>query len=563
MTEFAIAAGSRVSHYRFEAQIGAGGMGEVYSAVDLTLERRVALKILPPALLHDVERVRRFVQEAKSASALNHPNIVTIYEIGQGEVVSDDPQAASQTVHYIAMEFIEGRTLRALVKDRTPLSELLPLLAQAADGLQKAHAAGLVHRDLKPDNVMVTADGFAKVVDFGLAKLTDEAQEQRGASNDPKLTGQGIVVGTLGYMAPEQIEGKPVRSAADVFAFGCMLYECVAGRRPFEADLAIDTMHRIVFSEPLPLPSVRPDVPPELANLVDACLRKKPEERIGSMREVASVLRTLSPGAPASFPAAIAEARPITPPGGTVATPRSGAVPQLHGGSSPTHRAAAAAASSPSLRRRPNVIVRSVAFAYRSFLVVIVGTAIYLFATMPDVGAAASHARDLPSWTSLDHVSAAGRRSVVAATDPEFYRRRALDLKEPKELARAMMKDDRSRYLPSPIAKRAAAQLFPMSRFNPLRPVREWAIAAQMQRELGSRKILELYVNVAPFGDATGIAEASKKYFGKSAGRLNRDEAAMLSTLSVSERFDPSAPPPEVVAVKASVLEKMASVVER
>jgi eukaryotic-like serine/threonine-protein kinase len=169
-------------------------MGEVYKAHDLTLERPVALKVLPPSLLDDVDRVRRFVQEAKSASALNHPNIVTIYEIGQSSVKLADGTSPGDPIHYIAMEFIEGTTLRNLIYSDVPRVEILYLLAQVADGLAKAHAAGIVHRDLKPDNVMVTNDQFAKVVDFGLAKLT----ERKGHKSDPKLTQEGMVVGTVG-----------------------------------------------------------------------------------------------------------------------------------------------------------------------------------------------------------------------------------------------------------------------------------------------------------------------------------------------------------------------------
>lgn len=555
MTEFAIRPGSRVAHYRFEEQIGAGGMGEVYRAVDLTLERRVALKILPPSLLNDVERVRRFVQEAKSASALNHPHIVTIYEIGEGMVAAESPAAASEKVHYIAMEYIDGRTLRAMLRDEAPLRELLAVLTQAADGLAKAHGAGIVHRDLKPDNIMVTADGYAKVVDFGLAKLTDEAQQQQGKKGDSMLTARGMVVGTLGYMAPEQIEGKPVRAAADIFAFGCILYECIAGRRPFEGDLAIDTMHRIVFSEPLPLPTVRPGVDPRLTALVDRCLRKRPEERLGSMREVASALRVLVGSDPA-IPIAAAE----TPVVAVAPEPVPVAMPvQPPVADTPTHRAAA---SSAGVVKRRGLVARSFSMAYRTALVLIIGTAVYVGATMPDVERLAKERPDgVGSWTELEKIPTTTRRALVAAVDPEFYERKRLDFEQPRVMLQGLAADGRGRYLPSPIARRVAAATFPASKLNPLRPAREWVIAVEMQRKLSTRRMLELYANVAPFGETQGIGAAAKKYFDKSPSKLDRNEAAMLSALAVSsDAFDPAAPPAEAVAMKASILERMATV---
>lgn len=550
MTEFAIRPGSRVAHYRFEERIGAGGMGEVYRAVDLTLERTVALKILPPSLLSDGERVRRFVQEAKSASALNHPHIVTIYEIGEGMVTLEGAAAAAEKVHYIAMEYIDGQTLRAMLREDAPLRQQLAVLAQAADGLAKAHAAGIVHRDLKPDNIMVTADGYAKVVDFGLAKLTDEAQPQ-GNRSDSLLTARGVVVGTLGYMAPEQIEGKPIRAAADIFAFGCILYECIAGRRPFEGDLAIDTMHRIVFSEPLPLASLRPGIDPRLTALVDRCLRKRPEERLSSMREVASTLRSLAGSDPA-VPIAVGPplaGEPVTPGAGTASpTPPD----------TPTHRAAA---SSPRIVRRRGPVARTISMLYRAALVLIVGSAVYIGATMPDVERLASERPEgIASWTEIDRIPSATRRALVAAADPDYSRRKPLDFDRPRATLQGLAGETRGRYLPSPIARRAAAALFPASRMNPLRPAREWAIAAVMQRKLSPRRTLELYANAARFGDAQGIGDAARKYFDKSPSRLDRNEAAMLSALAVSAPFDPASPPDEAVAMKASILERMATV---
>ncbi|HEY7914347.1 MAG TPA: serine/threonine-protein kinase, partial [Blastocatellia bacterium] len=224
-----------LGHYRIINSLGAGGMGEVYKADDTKLDRPVALKILPANLVEDPDRVRRFVQEAKSASALNHPHIVTIYEIGQVRAEDAAGPASSGVVHYIAMEFIEGSTLHAKIhREKADLKKLIEYLAQAADGLAKAHAAGIVHRDLKPENIMITEDGYAKILDFGLAKLV-EAKEPEVAepSSDPEevataMMGQtrpGMVLGTIGYMSPEQVQGKVIDQRSDIFSFGCILYE--------------------------------------------------------------------------------------------------------------------------------------------------------------------------------------------------------------------------------------------------------------------------------------------------------------------------------------------------
>src|SRR6185436_4791343 len=208
-----LVAGDGVSHYRIVGALGSGGMGEVYLAQDLTLERTVALKILPPQLVRNEERLRRFVIEAKAASSLNHPSIVTIHEIGSGPIVREGD--ATDTIHFIAMERIDGYTLGEMIHaDREDLRRLLGYLAQAADGIAKAHGAGIVHRDLKPSNIMVSKDGFAKVLDFGLAKLTEGRAQDEDASVAPTRTGEhtgaGVVMGTVGYMSPEQVQGKPV-----------------------------------------------------------------------------------------------------------------------------------------------------------------------------------------------------------------------------------------------------------------------------------------------------------------------------------------------------------------
>ncbi|MGZ5475329.1 MAG: serine/threonine-protein kinase, partial [Thermoanaerobaculia bacterium] len=214
------------------------------------MNRDIAIKILPSALLDRRDRVLRFIQEAKSASALSHPHIVTIHEIGETSI-------DGHAVHYIAMELIEGSTLRqAIYSKRTPLPQLIELLAQVADALAKAHAAGIVHRDLKPDNIMVTADGYAKIVDFGLAKLIEADPAPMQASVEGSTlprTRDGVMLGTVGYMSPEQVEGKPADHRSDIFSLGCILYEAVARARPFEGDSEFDTLNKVRTEEPPPL----------------------------------------------------------------------------------------------------------------------------------------------------------------------------------------------------------------------------------------------------------------------------------------------------------------------
>src|SRR5262245_59119710 len=280
-----------VARYRVVGPLGAGGMGEVYLARDSSLERNVALKVLPPDLVRDEERVRRFVLEAKSASSLSHPNIVTIYEIGQDTV-------NSQPVQYISMELIQGKTLGTLIhEDKTDLRTLLGYMAQAAEGIAKAHYAGIVHRDLKPGNIMVSSDGFAKVLDFGLAKLTEgrgEANpEMTSAPTRAEVTGVGAVIGTAAYMSPEQVRGTPVDHRSDVFSFGCVLYEAATRTRPFVADTPVETMHKILNDKPAPVEERNPSAPAELRRLIRRCLAKNPDQRVQSMKDLAIELREI------------------------------------------------------------------------------------------------------------------------------------------------------------------------------------------------------------------------------------------------------------------------------
>jgi serine/threonine protein kinase/Tol biopolymer transport system component len=280
-----IAAGRRLGAYEILAPLGAGGMGEVYRARDSRLGREVAIKLLPEALASDRDRLSRFEQEARSASALNHPNIITIYEIGMADSIS-----------YISMELVQGRTLRDLILEGLPPARrLLALAAQIADALARAHEAGIVHRDLKPENVMVTREGVVKVLDFGLAKLT--LPESAEISAMPTLaqpeTQPGIVLGTIGYMSPEQASGKKVDFRSDQFSIGSILYEMAAGKRPFSRATAAETLAAIIRDEPEALDSSSPRVPVALRWVIERCLAKDPEERYASTRDLARDLAHL------------------------------------------------------------------------------------------------------------------------------------------------------------------------------------------------------------------------------------------------------------------------------
>src|SRR5262245_52806383 len=229
----AVSAGRRLGPYEIVSPLGAGGMGEVWRARDSRLARSVALKVLPDAVASDPSRLHRFAKEARSASALNHPNIVTVYDIG-----SEGP------VSYIAMELVEGKTLRELLfGGAMPMRRLLPIATQIADGLARAHEAGIVHRDLKPETVMVTKDGLVKILDFGLAKLTSSAAGEGPGSQlqTESGTSPGMVLGTVGYMSPEQAMGHQLDFRSDQFSFGSILYEMATGKRAFQKGTAIDT----------------------------------------------------------------------------------------------------------------------------------------------------------------------------------------------------------------------------------------------------------------------------------------------------------------------------------
>src|SRR5438876_2569469 len=292
----AIAAGTRLGRYEIRSQIGVGGMGEVYLAKDTALERTVALKILPADVASDQERMRRFVQEAKAAAALNHPNIAHIYDIGEAD-----------GTNFMTMEFIDGDTLGAKIhRDKAGLRKSLEYLTQVARGLAKAHAAGIVHRDLKPDNVMITGDGYAKILDFGLAKLIEPQQPSSPGDREvseldtilipaAQHSTPGMVLGTLGYMSPEQAQGhvKQIDQRSDIFSFGCLLYEAATMHRPFEGDSFIDTLHKIVYEPAPPIRDFNPVAPPSLQRIVRRCLAKDPEERFQNIRDVVLGLEDL------------------------------------------------------------------------------------------------------------------------------------------------------------------------------------------------------------------------------------------------------------------------------
>ena len=282
-----IRAGTRLGSYEILGPIGAGGMGEVWRARDTKLSREVAIKVIQAEVASDRERLKRFEKEARAASSLNHPGIVTVYDIGEADGTA-----------YIAMELVEGATLREMVSQGAlPIRKVLQIGAQVADALAKAHAAGIVHRDIKPENVMVTKDGFAKILDFGLAKLTRaEDKESSGATQTPTLTAAtepGIVMGTVGYMSPEQALGRNLDFRSDQFSFGAVLYELTTGERAFRGASSPEVLTAIIREEPPPLSSLNPKAPAPLVWIVERCLAKEPRERYASSDDLARDLATL------------------------------------------------------------------------------------------------------------------------------------------------------------------------------------------------------------------------------------------------------------------------------
>jgi len=277
--------GTKLGPYEIQSSVGAGGMGEVYRARDHRLGRDVAIKVLPPAFSRDPDRLRRFEQEARATAALNHPNIVAVYDIGTH---GDSP--------YVVTELLEGETLRQRIQTG-PVSarKATDYALQIARGLAAAHDQGITHRDLKPENIFLTRDGRIKILDFGLAKLTRPKGDS--GADTPTLaeeTEPGLVLGTAGYMAPEQVRGKAADGRADIFSLGAILYEVVSGKRAFQGETAADTMSAILKTEPPHLTDVQPNIPAGLARVVEHCLEKDPGNRFQSARDVAFALEAFS-----------------------------------------------------------------------------------------------------------------------------------------------------------------------------------------------------------------------------------------------------------------------------
>jgi serine/threonine protein kinase len=280
--------GRTINHDKILEKLGEGGMGVVFKARDHHLDRFVALKVLHPDKVADADRRQRFTLEAKAASALNHPNIITIYDI-----------ARVDEIDYIAMEYVKGHTLHSLIGRRgLPVSDVLKYGIQISDAVAAAHSAGIVHRDLKPANVMLADHGIVKVLDFGLAKLTgtssaDDSDNTRTLVEETPATEEGQVLGTIAYMSPEQLEGKKVDERTDVFAFGAMLYELITGQRAFDRGSRMATITAVLKEAPRPLTELSVDTPPELEKIVSRCLRKEPDRRSQTMLDVKNSLLEL------------------------------------------------------------------------------------------------------------------------------------------------------------------------------------------------------------------------------------------------------------------------------
>src|SRR5579862_6523269 len=282
-----LASGTKLGPYEIVSLLGAGGMGEVYRARDSRLKREVAIKVLPQALSLDADRLRRFEQEALATAALNHPNILAVFDIGTGD---GSP--------YVVSELLEGETLRERLRSGAIAQrKALDYAMQIAHGLAAAHEKGIIHRDLKPENLFITKDGRVKILDFGLAKLTQpEGGGDQASATMTHATEAGVVMGTAGYMSPEQVRGAPVGPRSDIFSFGAILYEMVSGRRAFHRDTAADTMSAILKEEPSDLSETNRNISPALERIVHHCLEKNPEQRFHSTSDIAFDLEHLSGG---------------------------------------------------------------------------------------------------------------------------------------------------------------------------------------------------------------------------------------------------------------------------
>jgi serine/threonine-protein kinase len=350
-TKWALAAGDVLAHYRVLAPIGSGGMAQVYLAEDVRLGRQLALKVLSPRALRDEDRLRRFEREARTISALNHPNILTVYDIGHdGEM------------QFLATEYIDGVTLRTVLeRGRLDVRQVVTIGIQIAQALAAAHGAGVIHRDLKPENVMIRADGYVKVLDFGLAKLAGREAFAASADAETQLveTKDGVIMGTYDYMAPEQARGSDLDPRVDLFALGVLLYEMVAGRPPFKGDTAADVVGAVLFRDPQPLAQIA-EVPEELDRIVTTALQKDRNERYQTcaqlLQDLRALVRVLDSGSDVShtldFTSLEAQTGGVTPrpPG------QSGHPPQAdRSGSAP------AEAAQPVRRRRSRRVIESLA----------------------------------------------------------------------------------------------------------------------------------------------------------------------------------------------------------
>lgn len=280
-------AGTKLGRYEIRSQLGTGGMGDVYLAQDTKLDRKVALKILPPNLAEDNDRMSRFVREAKSASALNHPNIITIHEIGE---IND--------LHFIATEYIEGETLKSRLETETlSLKSTLEIALQVVSALDAAHRAGIVHRDIKPDNIMVRRDGIVKVLDFGLLKLTASKSSEVDTEGQTKMqvkTSAGVIMGTTAYMSPEQARGFEMDARTDIWSFGCVLYEMLANQQAFQGETMTDVLANIIYQEPVSIVAHRRETPAELERIIVKTVRKNRDERYQSAKELFNDLQQLN-----------------------------------------------------------------------------------------------------------------------------------------------------------------------------------------------------------------------------------------------------------------------------
>src|SRR5512141_1985580 len=273
--------GSTIDRYEVLARISAGGMGEVYRALDPLLERELVLKVLPQRAQFQSDALERFVREARAASALNHPNIITIYAIGE-----------SDGCHFIAMEIVKGKTLRQLARDGVTAKTVGQVGSQAARALAVAHEAGIVHRDIKPENIMVRDDGYVKVLDFGIAQLS-RADGTDDISQDSRLTRPGMVVGTMRYMSPEQATADEITPASDMFSLGLVLYELATGKHPFEASSDMAVLSAIILREAPPPSRLNPRIPREFDSIIERMLAKNPAARPTAI-EVAAVLTSIA-----------------------------------------------------------------------------------------------------------------------------------------------------------------------------------------------------------------------------------------------------------------------------